>query len=174
MTGDGIAGGAGRTASGMSMMVGNAGKTVKSTVTSLEPEHHRPRRGARLRVHHALHRRPGPQGGPAGGGARCPVAHDQRCRPGSPQRVPGPCPAEPGGAASHWPRIAALLRATTATLDLDSTGIVPSDSELRIKIGQIQAAQAAQQGAQGPQGPQGPTASAQLENGAPVTDNFGA
>jgi hypothetical protein len=36
MTGDGSAGGAGRTASGMSMMVGNAGKTTKNTVRSLD------------------------------------------------------------------------------------------------------------------------------------------
>lgn len=36
MTGDGAAGGAGRTASGMSMMIGNAGKTTKKTIASID------------------------------------------------------------------------------------------------------------------------------------------
>ena len=36
MTGDGMAGGAGRTASGMSMMIGNAGKTTKKTLMSID------------------------------------------------------------------------------------------------------------------------------------------
>lgn len=36
MTGDGAAGGAGRTASGMSMMIGNAGKTTKKTISSID------------------------------------------------------------------------------------------------------------------------------------------
>ena len=67
--------------------------------------------------------------------------------------------------------IASLLRAATRTLELDTENVVPSTSEIRLKSAAIQQAQMIQNGQMG-QG--GPTASAQLENGAPVVDNFGA
>lgn len=181
MTGDGAAGGAGRTASGMSMMIGNAGKTTKSSVSSLD-----------LRVI-----------GPA---VRRGYEHIMRYV-GDPD-LKGDLNVVARGALSLMTKdaaqvrrnefmtlalqspivqqmigpegMASLLRATTRTLDLDSASIVPSDSELRIKMQQMQMAQAqqamAEQGQAGPgaPGPQGPTASAELANGAPATDNFGA
>ena len=174
MTGDGNVGGAGRTASGMSMMVGNAGKTIKSTVSGID-----------LNVI-----------GPA-----ISRAYEFMMRYDSDMDIKGDLQVVARGALTLITKdaaqvrrneflalalnspvvqemigpegIASLLRAATRTLELDSEHIVPSTSELRMRLAAIQQAQAAQR--QLPNQAQGaPTASAQLANGAPVTDNFGA
>lgn len=176
MTGDGVAGGAGRTASGMSMMVGNAGKTVKSTVKSLDLNIIGP---AVERGYEYIMRwvgDPDLKGDlqVVARGAMSLMTKDAaqvRRNEFLALALQSPVVQQLIGPEG----IAALLRAATSTLDLDSAGIVPSDTELRIKMGQIQAAQmqqADQQGAPAQGG--GPTASAELQNGAPVVDNFGA
>ncbi len=184
MTGDGAAGGAGRTASGMSMMIGNAGKTTKSSVSSLDLRVIGPavRRGYEHIMRYV--------GDPdlkgdlnvVARGALSLMTKDAaqvRRNEFMTLALQSPIVQEMIGPEG----MASLLRATTRTLDLDSASIVPSDSELRIKLqmaqAQAQQMQLAQQGPQGQQAPggqapQGPTASAELENGAPATDNFGA
>lgn len=175
MTGDGAAGGAGRTASGMSMMIGNAGKTTKSSVSSLDLRVIGPavRRGYEFIMRYI--------GDPdlkgdlnvVARGALSLMTKDAaqvRRNEFMTLALQSPVVQQMIGPEG----LASLLRATTRTLDLDSASIVPSDSELRIKMQQMQMAQAQQAAQQGPQGPQGPTASAELANGAPATDNFGA
>ena len=181
MTGDGAAGGAGRTASGMSMMIGNAGKTTKSSVSSLDLRVIGPAvsRGYEFIMRYV--------GDPdlkgdlniVARGALSLMTKDAaqvRRNEFMTMALQSPVVQEMIGPEG----LASLLRATTRTLDLDSASIVPSDSELRIRMQQMQIAQAQQAAAQGQaqgapqQGPQGPTASAELANGAPATDNFGA
>jgi hypothetical protein len=181
MTGDGAAGGAGRTASGMSMMIGNAGKTTKSSVSSLDLRVIGP---AVSRGYEFIMRYVGDPDlkgdlNVVARGALSLMTKDAaqvRRNEFMTLALQSPIVQQMIGPEG----LASLLRATTRTLDLDSASIVPSDSELRIKMQQMQIAQQqqamAQQGQPGQPsaGPQGPTASAELANGAPATDNFGA
>lgn len=179
MTGDGAMGGAGRTASGMSMMVGNAGKTVKSLMSSID----RHVIGPLIERAYEYLLRFDPDAGVAGdlrvmarGVLSLMTRESAQVRRNeflnialnSPvaQQIIGP------------EGVAALLRAQAKTLELDTRDIVPPDSEVRLRAAQAaQANMALQQAAENPKGqmPQnGPTASAELQNGAPVVDNFGA
>lgn len=180
MTGDGSAGGAGRTASGMSMMVGNAGKTIKSLVSSIDLGVISPvvERGYEFVMRYI--------GDPdvkgdlqvvARGALSLTTKDAAQIRRNEFLTLALQSPAVqeligPEGVAS-------LLRSTTRTLDLASEDIVPSTTAIRAKMAQQQQQamqmmqMQAQQGQTGGQ-PQGPTASAELANGAPVVDNFGA
>lgn len=177
MTGDGAAGGAGRTASGMSMMIGNAGKTIKSSVSSLDLRVIGPavKRGYEFIMRYV--------GDPdlkgdlnvVARGALSLMTKDAaqvRRNEFMTLALQSPVVQQMIGPEG----LASLLRATTRSLDLDSASIVPSDSELRIKLQQAQMAQAQAQPQPGPapMAVQGPSASAELGNGAPATDNFGA
>lgn len=173
MTGDGNVGGAGRTASGMSMMVGNAGKTIKSLVSSVDLFVI----GPLVERAYQFLMRYDPDADIKGDlkvvarGALSLITKDSaqvRRNEFTALALNSPVVQEMIGPTG----IAALLRATAKTLDLDTSTIVPSDSEIRMRMAAIQQAQAA--AASQPQMQQGPTASAQLENGAPVVDNFGA
>lgn len=172
MTGDGIAGGAGRTASGMSMMVGNAGKTTKSTVSGIDLNVLGPliARGYEFMMRYIPD--PDIKGDllTVARGALSLMTKDAaqiRRNEFLALALQSPVVQEMIGVEG----MGSLLRASTRSLDLDSESIVPSASELRHKMGAIKQAQMAQQGA--PQQPQAPTASAELENGAPVVDNYG-
>lgn len=181
MTGDGAAGGAGRTASGMSMMIGNAGKTTKSSVSSIDLRVIGP---AVSRGYEFIMRYIGDPDlkgdlNVVARGALSLMTKDAaqvRRNEFMTLALQSPVVQQMIGPEG----LASLLRATTRTLDLDSASIVPSDSELRIKMQQMQMAQAqqamAEQGQAQGQAPgvQGPTASAELADGAPATDNFGA
>lgn len=174
MTGDGAAGGAGRTATGMSMMVGNAGKTVKSTVKSLDMNIIGPavERGYEYIMRYVED--PDIKGDlqVVARGALSLMTKDAaqvRRNEFMGLALQSPIVQQLIGPEG----IASLLRAMTSTLDLDTTSIVPSDSEIRIKMAAMQKA-AMEQQAQQQQAIQGPTASAELGNGAPVADNFGA
>lgn len=172
MTGDGNVGGAGRTASGMSMMVGNAGKTIKSTVSGIDMNVLGP---AVSRGYEFLMRYDADQDikgdlQVVARGALALITKDAaqiRRNEFLALALQSPVVQEMIGPEG----IASLLRATTRTLELDTENVVPSTSEIRLKSAAIQQAQMIQNGQMG-QG--GPTASAELENGAPVVDNFGA
>lgn len=173
MTGDGNVGGAGRTASGMSMMVGNAGKTIKSTVSGIDLNVIGPAisRGYEFLMRYDTDEDIKGDLQVVARGALSLVTKDAaqvRRNEFLSLALQSPVVQEMIGPEG----IASLLRATTRTLELDSENIVPSTSELRIRMAAIQQAQQAQMGMQ--QQIQGPTASAELSSGAPVTDNFGA
>ena len=168
MTGDGVAGGAGRTASGMSMMIGNAGKTVKNAVAGID-----------LRIIQPIVERayefimryvgdPDIKGDlqVVARGALSLVAKDSaQVRR---NEFPGLVLQSPVVQQLLGPEgIAELLRATTRTLDLSAGDIVPSASQLRIRMAQMQAPAVPPDQAQPPQ-------EKELMNGAPATDNFGA
>lgn len=175
MTGDGNVGGAGRTASGMSMMVGNAGKTIKSTVSGIDLNVLGPAIGRGYEYLMRYDQDADIKGDlqVVARGALSLVTKDAaqvRRNEFMALALQSPIVQEMIGPEG----MASLLRATTRNLELDSESIVPSASELRIKLAALQQAQQAQMGMQGQQQVQGPTASAELANGAPVTDNFGA
>lgn len=176
MTGDGNTSGAGRTASGMSMMIGNAGKTIKSAVSSIDSRVISP---AVERCYEFVLRYVGDPDmkgdlNIVARGALSLVARDSaqvrrneflNIALNSPvvQQMIGP------------EGIAELLRSTTRTLDLESGDIVPSTSEVKMRVAAMQAAAAAQAQAEAEQGtPAKPPQKKKLVNEAPVTDNFGA
>lgn len=169
MTGDGNVGGAGRTASGMSMMVGNAGKTVKSLVSGVDMYVI----GPMVERAYQFLMRYVPDADMKGDlrvvarGALSLITKDAaRVRRNEflAMALTSPVVQQMIGPTG----LAALLRATTRTLDLDTQDIVPTDTQLRLQLAAIQQAMAQ------PQSVQQPSASAELADGAPVADNFGA
>lgn len=174
MTGDGNVGGAGRTASGMSMMVGNAGKTIKNTVSGIDLNVIGPAisRGYEFLMRYDNDKDLKGDLQVVARGALSLVTKDAaqvRRNEFLALALNSPVVQEMIGPEG----IASLLRATTRTLELDSESVVPTTSELRMRMQAIQQAQAAQQQI-GMGQKAAPTASAELANGAPVTDNFGA
>lgn len=183
MTGDGTAGGAGRTASGMSMMIGNAGKTIKSAVSGIDLRVIAP---VISRAYEFLMRYVGDPDikgdlRVVARGALSLVAKDSaqvRRNEFLALALQSPVVQQMIGPEG----IAELLRATTRTLDLNSADIVPTTSELRLKMAMMAQAQAAaaaqnppQEGSAGPgRQAEKPPQRKELMNGAPVTDNFGA
>ena len=181
MTGDGAAGGAGRTASGMSMMVGNAGKTIKSFVSTVDINviSVAVSRGYEFMMRYI----PDPDikgdlQAVARGALSLMTKDAAQVRRNEFLQIA--LQSEIVQQAIGPEGLAALLRSTTKTLDMDSQDIVPSATEVRLRIqdAQMQAQQAQMmQGVQAGQGGQpqiqGPTNSAELQNGAPVVDNFG-
>lgn len=174
MTGDGAAGGAGRTATGMSMMVGNAGKTVKSTVKSLDLNVIGPAVGRGYEYLMRYVPDPDIKGDLqviARGALSLMTKDAAQVRR---NEFLGLALQSPQVMQLIGPKgIASLIRAMASSLDLDQATIVPSDSEITI-MEKVIAAQQAQMQQQQQMALQGPTASAELGNGAPVADNFGA
>lgn len=171
MTGDGNVGGAGRTASGMSMMVGNAGKTIKGMISGIDINV----LGPAISRGYEFLMRYDPDADIKGDlqvvarGALSLVTKESaqvRRNEFLSLALQSPLLQQLLGVDG----MAELVRTTTRTLDMDSGNLVPSASEIAIRMTQAQ--QAPQQGV--PQQIKGPTASAELVNGAPVTDNFGA
>lgn len=172
MTGDGTAGGAGRTASGMSMMIGNAGKTTKKTV-----------RGIDLHVlgpigQSAFHYIMRYVGDPdlkgdiniVATGALSLMVRDtaQQRRIEFLRETANPFDMQIMGVDGR----ASVLRETAKTLDMNTDDVVPPLSVVRQRLAQASAAQAAQAtGAQMAQTPQG-TGGRQLMDGTPATDTF--
>lgn len=184
MTGDGAVGGAGRTASGMSMMVGNAGKTVKSTVSMIDKRVIGPavqRAYEHLMVYHPDPDIKGDLQATARGALSLVTKEAAQVRRN--EFLTLALQSQQVQQIIGTEGLASLLRASTRGLDMDSASIVPSATELRVqqRLAQQRAAamqQAMQQSAPTPGAGalpiEGPTASAELINGAPVTDNFGA
>ena len=183
MTGDGVAGGAGRTASGMSMMVGNAGKTTKKTISSID-----------LRVT----------------GPVLQNLYDSVMQYDDDPDIKGDLQIQARGAASLMAKDAAqvrrnqflqftanpfdmqimglegraaVLRETAKTLDMNPDDVVPPPSVIRFRMAQaqmqqMQQAAQMQQGQNGAPGTPGNQPSSKpgekrLMNDAPATDNFG-
>lgn len=166
-------GGAGRTASGMSMMIGNAGKTIKSLVSSLDSRIFTPL----LELLHVHIMRyvddPNAKGDVkiiARGALALAVKEAAQIRRNEfLQATANPIDMQIVGLEGR----AALLREAAKSLDINPDLVVPPLSELRIRAKMAQMQQAQLQGPQGPQGPQGGAPDqSQLANGAPVTQNF--
>ena len=175
MTGDGVAGGAGRTASGMSMMIGNAGKTVKKSLASIDMNVIAPAiRGAYEFVMRYV-----PDADIKGDlqiiarGAMSLVTKDtaQVRRNEFLQATANPIDMQIIGLDGR----AALLREAAKTLDMNTEDIIPAASTVKLRAAQAQM-QALMQAAQGTPPDQGqppqPPQKRQLMNGAPATDNF--
>lgn len=178
MTGDGVAGGAGRTASGMSMMIGNAGKTVKKSLASIDMNVIAPA----IRSAYEFAMRYIPDADIKGDlqiiarGAMSLVTKDtaQVRRNEFLMATANPIDMQIIGLDGR----AALLREAAKTLDMNTEDIIPAASTIKLRAAQAQM-QAQMQAAQGvppEQGQQGqqaqPPQKRQLMNGAPATDTF--
>lgn len=175
MTGDGAAGGAGRTASGMSMMIGNAGKTTKKSVRSIDIHILSP---LGLSAYYYIMRYVGDPDmkgdlNVVATGALSFMVKDtaQQRRIEFLRETANPFDMQIMGVDGR----AAVLRETAQTLDMNTDDVVPPVSVVRLRM--AQQAQAAQQQAmqqtgadqsQKPKGPQG----RQLMDGTPATDTF--
>ena len=175
MTGDGVAGGAGRTASGMSMMIGNAGKTVKKSLASIDMNVIAPA----IRSAYEFAMRYIPDADIKGDlqiiarGAMSLVTKDtaQVRRNEFLMATANPIDMQIIGLDGR----AALLREAAKTLDMNTEDIIPAASTVKLRAAQAQM-QAQMQAAQGvppEQAQQGqPPQKRQLMNGAPATDSF--
>ena len=175
MTGDGVAGGAGRTASGMSMMIGNAGKTVKKSLASIDMNVIAPS----IRSAYEFAMRYIPDADIKGDlqiiarGAMSLVTKDtaQVRRNEFLVATANPIDMQIIGLDGR----AALLREAAKTLDMNTEDIIPAASTVKLRAAQAQM-QAQMQAAQGvppEQAQQGqPPQKRQLMNGAPATDTF--
>jgi hypothetical protein len=179
MTGTEGTPGAGRTASGLSMMVGNASKVIRSLVSSLD-----------IRVTSKVLRRlfdwkmqydplADFQGDlqivPRGALSLTVKEAAGQARLQFLQMTANPLDAQIVGIEGR----AAVLRETAKGLNMDTDKVVPSLSAMKLK--QIQAQQAQMMAAQAPQAPPGsgqapalagPQSGQTLANGAPMTDDF--
>jgi hypothetical protein len=172
MTGDGMAGGAGRTASGMSMMIGNAGKTTKKTVRSLDIHVLSPLGQSGYNYIMRYVGDPDMKGdlNVIATGALSFMVKDtaQQRRIEFLRETANPFDMQIMGVDGR----AAVLRETAQTLDMNTDDVVPPLSVVRTRMAQVQQAQAQQaaaaQAAQSPEGPQG----RQLMDGRPATDTF--
>ena len=171
MTGDGVAGGAGRTASGMSMMIGNAGKTVKKSLASIDMNVIAPA----IRGAYEFIMRYVPDADIKGDlqivarGAMSLVTKDtaQVRRNEFLQATANPIDMQIIGLDGR----AALLREAAKTLDMNTEDIIPAASTVKLRAAQAQMQAQMQQDAAPPQ--QGePPQKRQLMNGAPATDTF--
>jgi len=169
-------GGAGRTASGMSMMIGNASKQIKATIASIDLNITGP--CVERTYQHILQY--SPESEMAGDlqvkarGAISLIAKDAAMMRVNEFLASTANPFDmqiigPDGRAE-------LLRHAAKNMDINTDKVVPSLSTMRSRaIAQNMAAQQ-QQGQPGQPGqplPGGPPGKGQtLENGAPVTDNF--
>ena len=176
MTGTEGTPGAGRTASGLSMMVGNASKVIKSLVSSLDIHITQPvlkrlfdwkmQYDSEFNFHGDLNIVPR--------GALSLQVKDaaNQARMQFLQMTANPIDMQIMGPEGR----AALLRESAKNLNMNPDDVVPSMSAFRLKLLAAQQAQAAQQGQQGPQGaPQQPAVQGGnqvLMDGTPQTDNF--
>ena len=175
MTGGDGAGGAGRTASGLSMMVGNASKTIKAVVGNIDINVINPSIN-RLYFYNMRYSDDPDLKGDVNIVARGVLSlmtkeSAQVRRTEYLARTANPIDSQIMGADGR----AYLLRETARSLDLDVNKIVPSLSMLKARQlmeAQAQATATEQQSVAPQQQPQGPANGQQLMNGAPVTDNF--
>ena len=183
MTGDSAAGGAGRTASGMSMLMSNAGKAIKQVIASIDEN------VIRLAIErlYFYNMRYGDDPDLKGdvnivarGAVSLLVKEQAQMRQTQFLQIAlsNPLTAQIVGVEG----IAELLRQSAKTLDLNPDNIVPPVEIIKARMAQQQAMAAqqqqqlalAQQNGQAQAGGTPPNAQpgATLENGAPVTNNF--
>lgn len=182
MTGDASAGGAGRTASGMSMLMNNAGKSIKQVISNIDQYVLSPML-ERLYYYNMRYSDDPELKGDVQirvRGANALIVKEQaqvRINEFMNMVTQNPIYAQIIGDEG----IINLLREVAKTLALDVSKVLPSAEEVRIKqsLAQQQQMMAASLGAQGEEGGQ-PQAGAQvmpmkqqeLATGAPVTNNF--
>jgi hypothetical protein len=174
MTGDASAGGAGRTASGMSMLMGNAGKGIKNVISNIDQRVIEPAI-ERLYYHNMQYEEDPDLKGDirvVAMGANALVVKEQaQVRRNEFLQIVLNSPVVSQLVGMEG--LAMLLREGMKTLDMDTDKIIPSPEVLRARAIQQQL-MASQQMQMMPQqqgqviGQNGQT----LENGAPVTDNF--
>jgi hypothetical protein len=168
MTGTEGTPGAGRTASGLSMMVGNASKVIKSLVSSLDI--HVTNKVLRRLFDWKMQYDPefdfrGDLQIVARGALSLQVKEAaNQARMQFLQMTSNPVDMQIMGVEGR----AALLRESAKNLNMNPDAVIPSLSTLRLKM--LQEAQMAQ--AQPPQGDAGPESGQVLADGTPVTDHF--
>jgi hypothetical protein len=176
MTGDANVGGAGRTASGMSMLMGNAGKTIKQVVNNIDMHVMTPLVD-RLYYHNMRFSDDMDLKGDVrvvARGVNALVAKEQmQVRRNEFLQIALNSPVVTQLVGEEG--IADLLRETAKTLDMNTGRLIPSPEKLRARAAlmQMQAAAMMQDPAASAPGQQTMPGQGQtLANGAPVTDNF--
>jgi len=168
MTGTVGDGGAGRTASGMSMMIGNASKQIKQLVGSIDKHVLAPAVQGLFdwkMAYDPLANYKGDLQIVARGALSLVTKESAQVRRNEfLAATMNPMDAQILGLEGR----AELLRQSARTLDLNPDKIIPPVSVLKVRAAQTQAAQTAQQAQQSP----GPQNGQTLTNGAPVTDSF--
>ena len=182
MTGESMAGGAGRTASGMSMMMSNAGKAIKQVISNIDENAIRPAIERLYFYNMRYGDDPDLKGDVnivARGATSLLVKEQAQMRQNQFLQIAlsNPMTAQIVGVEG----IAELLRQSAKTLDLNPDNIVPPVEIIKARMAQQQAQMAQeqqlmleQQGGQAQAGGTPPNArpGATLANGAPVTNNF--
>lgn len=180
MTGDSPAGGAGRTASGMSMLMTNAGKSIKQVIANIDATVIKPAIDRLYFYNMRYGTDPDLKGDinvRAKGAASLVQKEQAQVRQNQFLQIALQSPIVQQVVGMEG--IAELLRQSAKTLDLNPDLIVPPVEVIKQRMineqqaGQIQA-QAAQAGGQAQAGGSAPAPrlGAQLQNGAPVANNF--
>lgn len=176
MTGDANVGGAGRTASGMSMLMGNAGKTIKQVVNNIDMHVLTPLVD-RLYYHNMRFSEDMDLKGDVrvvARGVNALLAKEQmQVRRNEFLQIALNSPVVTQLVGEEG--IADLLRETAKTLDMNTGRLIPSPEKLRARAAlmQMQAAAMMQDPAASAPGQQTMPGQGQtLGNGAPITDNF--
>ena len=183
MTGDSPAGGAGRTASGMSMLMSNAGKAIKQVVSNIDGNVISPVIERLYYYNMRYGTDPDLKGDVnivARGAVSLIVKEQAQVRQNQFLQIALTSPAAQQIIGVEG--IAELLRQGAKTLDMNPDRIVPPVEIIKQRMAQAQAAQVAQQQqlaqatgqVEAGGTPPKPSPGAQLENGAPVTNNFEA
>ena len=176
MTGDSPSGGAARTASGMSMLMSNAGKSIKQVITNIDEEVIRPAIERLYFYNMRYGDDPDLKGDVqivARGASALIIKEQAQMRQNQFLQIALSSPVVQQVVGMEG--IAELLRQSAKTLDLNPDRVVPPVEVLKQRMAQQQAAMQqqallAQAGGQAP----APQDGATLANGAPVTNNFSA
>lgn len=183
MTGDSPAGGAGRTASGMSMLMSNAGKAIKQVVANIDGNVISPVIERLYYYNMRYGTDPDLKGDVniiARGAVSLIVKEQAQVRQNQFLQIALTSPFAQQIIGVEG--VAELLRQGAKTLDMNPDRIVPPVEIIKQRMAQAQAAQIAQQQqlaqatgqVEAGGTPPNPGPGAQLENGAPVTNNFAA
>ena len=180
MTGNANVGGAGRTASGMSMLMSNAGKTIKQVMNNIDV-HVLSKLIERLYYHNMRFGEDPDLKGDVrvvARGVNALITKEQlavRRNEFLQIALTNPVVNQIVGEEA----IADLLRETAKTLDMNTNRLIPSREKIRARQALMQQMQLLQQMQQMPNEAEGapaartmPTNGQTLENGAPITDNF--
>lgn len=181
MSGDSPAGGAGRTASGMSMLMSNAGKSIKQVIANIDESVIAPIIERLYYYNMRYGDDPDLKGDIniiARGATSLVVKEQAQVRQNQFLQIALQSPIVQQVIGMEG--IAELLRQSAKTLDMNPDHIVPPVEIIKQRMAQQQQAMAqqqmmmAQQNGQAQAGgtPPAPSNGAQLQNGAPVTNNF--
>lgn len=171
ISGDATPGGAGRTASGLSMLMSNAGKGIKQVVSNID-KNVISKVVERLYYHNMRYETdPALKGDVqivARGARGLVVKENIQQRRNEFMQIVLNSPAVSQMVGPNG--LAALLREGAKNLDMDVEDLIPSDEELQVMQNQQAQLMQAQQTQQGPSTMSKPNQA--LQDGAPITDNF--